>query len=113
MENYEDIRKMRERMEAEYNYQRSQKIKSNFIEKESTRMKTCFIFAIAEFEKLFGHLWDESKEDAEIEGPEFYKKLFLELRKNVLDNGNNQIRAFHKDMENYNVDLVKYYYRFE
>ena len=113
MENYEEMRKQREAMELEYQNQKSLKIKSNFVEKESTRMKTCFIFAIAEFEKLFGHLWDETKEDAEVEGPEFYKKLFLELRKSVLDNGNNQIRAFQKDMENYKVDQVKHYYRFE
>lgn len=66
-----------------------------------TRLKTSFIFAIAEIEDKFGHLWNPDSQDDEVEGPEYYKSLFLELRKRVLDNGNAQIRAFEKDLEGY------------
>ena len=64
-----------------------------------TRLRTAFIFPIAELEKMFGHLWDKTKEDHEVEGPEFYEDLFQRLRKAILDNGNNQIRNMEKDLE--------------
>lgn len=48
-----------------------------------TRIKTAFIFAIAEFERIF-------KED--IDDDETFREDFQKFRKNVLDNGNDQIR---------------------
>jgi hypothetical protein len=65
----------------------------------STRIKTAFIFPIAEFEKMFGHLWDPNQENAEVEGPEYYAELFQKFRKLVLDNGNDQIRKMDKDLD--------------
>lgn len=87
--------------------QQSDIVKSNLRKTITTRLKTSFIFPIAEFERLFGHLWDETSTSEEVEGPEFYKNLFVELRKRVLDNGNNQIRAFDKDLDGHDVRITE------
>ena len=57
-------------------------------------LKTTFIFALAEAERVFGHLWNNEEEDEAKLTPE--QKVFDEkyemYRKNVLDNGNKQLR---------------------
>lgn len=59
-----------------------------------TRIRTSFIFAIAEFERVFGYLWNHENEDAELSDEEYewYEK-YMKFRKAVLDNGNYQIRC--------------------
>lgn len=91
-------------LQEEMERKKKERIKEVFIKCTSTKLKTAFIFALARFEETFGHLWDESCQD-EVESPEYYKNLYLSLRKSVLDNGNNQIRNFEKEMENYEVSL--------
>lgn len=64
------------------------------------RIRTAFIYAIAEIEKEFGYLWGEEKEEGATSPEEdiFYEK-FMNLRKRILDKGNLQIRLFHKVLE--------------
>ena len=77
------------------------------IKATSNKFQTAFIYALAEIEKDFGHLWDENSADAEVETPEFYKELYHKLRKRVLDNGNNQIRLFQKEMDCFEVAVKR------
>lgn len=74
--------------------------KNELIKDLEKKLKTSFIFPIAELERLFGHLWKGSPDD-EIEGPEYYQELFNIFRKSVLDNGNNQIRNLGRSLEVY------------
>lgn len=64
------------------------------------RIRTAFIYAIAEIEKEFGYLWGEEKEEGTTspEEDKFYEK-FMNLRKRILDKGNLQIRLFNKILE--------------
>jgi hypothetical protein len=73
------------------------------------KLKTSFIFAIAQLEEKFGHLWDPQQENSEVEGSEYYADLFQQFRKAVLDNGNNQIRNMEKDLdESFEVAFKKH-----
>ena len=82
------------------------------IKATNTKFKTAFIFALDAIEKTFGHLWDENGPE-ELESPEFYRELYNKLRKSVLDNGNNQIRNFEKDMEHYEVSVRTQVFRMD
>ncbi len=66
------------------------------------RLQTAFIFAIAEVEDLFGHLWGDDIEDYNqlTTQQREWEKVFIFFRKRVLDNGNAQIRALLEDLEN-------------
>lgn len=58
------------------------------------RFQTTYIYALAQTEKAFGHLWGEDvPEDTELTpAQEFNLVKFEELRKQILDQGNKQFR---------------------
>ncbi len=58
------------------------------------KFTTTFIYALSQFELEFGHLWGEDlDEGAELsDSQDFYYKKFMEMRKRILDVGNNQKR---------------------
>lgn len=66
------------------------------------RIRTAFIFCIAELEKDFGEVWDVNNDD-EIDSPEIYKEKFLSWRKKILDNGNNQLRRAVDEIKRYDI----------
>jgi len=57
-----------------------------------TAIRTLMIGSIERIEKSFGHLWGHDKDESEItdEEEEMYE-IFMELRENILDYGNEQI----------------------
>lgn len=66
------------------------------------RIRTAFIYPIAEWEKDFNELCDENNQE-EIDPPEVYKEKFIKWRKKVLDNGNNQLRHAVDELIRYNI----------
>lgn len=69
-------------------------IKQQKINNLTKRIRTSFIFALAETERKFGHLWNDRETK---QGREYYAD-YQEYRKAVLDNGNNQIRLLEQDL---------------
>mgnify|MGYP001604612655 FL=1 len=70
------------------------------------RLMTAFIYALAEYERVFGHLWGEQLAEEAKLTPEQEKflNMFEEARKNILDNGNKQIRIFEKVLDQYDIE---------
>lgn len=90
--------------------------KSLINERSKTRLKkeikkkieTTMIGALASVEKYFGHLWghnslEPTKEQAGL------KELYEELRSEILDKGNSQIRNSDSEIETYEVVWNKYH----
>jgi len=92
--------KQRESQERKYK-ERSKKRMSNII---GTKIKTSFIGAISSCEKNFGFLWGYGKEDSELTDEELkMKEVWEEIRTEILDNGNTQLRAATNEIDNYSV----------
>lgn len=70
--------------------------KEKLLEIVSTKIRTAFIGALAEFERIYGEQpgWEE-------------------VRRNILKNGNNQIRGFEADLDRFEVQIKKYTYNFK
>jgi len=70
----------------------------------STKMNTTFIGALASFEKNFGFLWGHTKkaEERTQEETQLYN-IWENVRTEVLNNGNNQLRALRNELQNHNV----------
>lgn len=77
------------------------------------RFQTTMIGALFEFEKTFGYLWGNDKdEDEELtEKEENFLDLWEETRNRVLNNGNNQLRKSLSEISRYNGE-TKYTYNF-
>lgn len=72
------------------------------------RIKTTMIGSISSLEKIFGNLWGHESEFRTQEQEEFYQ-IFVELRTEILDNGNLQIRSFDNDLQAYDIEWTGYH----
>lgn len=72
-----------------------------------TKIKTTMIGALDKFEKKLGFLWDEESPD-ELPTAGELKELWQQVRTDILDNGNNQIRAVKEEISLYDVKFNKY-----
>ena len=68
-----------------------------------TKIKTTMIGALAAFEQMF---------EIELDDPQFASQ-YDELRKKILDNGNELIRVLDKELKNYNVEWKGNFYQFK
>ena len=91
-----DLKKRREEKQKEMS-------KNKLIDASKKKVQTTMIGAISSVEKYFGFLW----EDGSPQQQEFHR-LFQELRSEVLDRGNTQIRNLENEFVNYEVTWKKY-----
>lgn len=78
------------------------------------RFQTTMIGALFEFEKAFGYLWGQDKDESDLTDRDldFLDKWDV-VRNQILNNGNSQLRKAISDLNNLeNNQTVKYKYRF-
>lgn len=91
------IQKRKNDEEAKLKYKRSSKERlSKIITKKIT---TTMIGALETIEKSFGFLWEESPE---------MRELYEKTRKEILDKGNAQARNMSTELEQYDVEWLRY-----
>ena len=73
------------------------------------KIETTMIGALASVENHFGGLWGHDSPDPTAEQARF-KEIYEELRSEILDKGNAQIRTSESEIENYDVTWNKYHY---
>lgn len=75
-----------------------------------TKLRTSFIGALAQFEELIGkELWGHGKNLNDCDEDEVYwRKLYQQIRTNVLNNGNAQLRALQSEITHYEIKWERY-----
>jgi hypothetical protein len=78
------------------------------------KMTTTFIFALSEFENVFGQeLWGHGLRDSELtSAQQANKKRWEQVRTNILNKGNTQARALEAEMDLHSVEFRGYQVRF-
>lgn len=78
------------------------------------KFRTCFIFALAEFENTFGfELWGHNLPESKINPEQKANRIRWEqVRKNILDKGNTQSRALGMEIDLHNVEFRGYHMNF-
>ena len=74
------------------------------------KFQTCFIFALAEFEKTFGlELWGHDLPEDQLSSKQRANKIRWEqIRKNILDKGNMLSRALGMEIDLHKVEFEGY-----
>ena len=73
------------------------------------KFTTTFIFALAEFERSFGHLWGHGKPEGDLNEIEHVnRRLWEVVRQNILNNGNTQSRALQAELDLHAVSFRGY-----
>ena len=83
--------------------------KERLIKIIETKLRTSFIGSLHAFEQTFGFLWGVNKQPEErTEEEKYFFDLWTKARNDVLNNGNNQIRAARNEIENHTVNWNRY-----
>lgn len=73
------------------------------------KVQTSFIGALSQFENLFSHLWGYNKDERDLTDEQFdMREMWEEVRTNILNNGNNQIRAIQNEINQYTIKWNRY-----
>lgn len=76
----------------------------------SKRIRTTMIGALATMEEKLGFLFGEDGNRNKEQ--EHLYNLFKEIRSNILDKGNDQIRQLENDFDAYTIEMKKFYLEF-
>lgn len=87
-----------------------QKMKDRFKKIARKKFTTCFIFAISEFEKVWGQdLWGHGLPDDKLSDTQKANKIRWEqVRRDILDKGNSQLRGFESEIDVHNLEFKGY-----
>lgn len=77
------------------------------IDQTQKRFKTIMIGSIARFEQEFGYLWNND-EEPNTEQEAYFREKWEDLRNDILDHGNSQIRNGMQDLNQYLNAVEKY-----
>jgi transcription termination factor Rho len=73
------------------------------------KIQTTMIGALDTIEKQFGFLWSFEDQDSLNEEQKQIKNIYDEVRANILDKGNTQIRNLEAEFANYEVSRKRYH----
>ncbi len=79
------------------------------------KFRTCFIFALSEFERIFGmELWGHGLKEDELNDYHLANRILWDLaRKNILDKGNVQARALGMEIDLHTIKFEGYQMQFK
>jgi len=77
------------------------------MEQIETRFKTIMIGSLSRFEKEFGTLWNNDN-DPTTDNEAYFRDKWEDLRHDLLDHGNNQIRQGLEELDKYLNNVEKY-----
>ena len=93
---------------ADRNLEKFKEVSKNRLKELAIKkMKTCFIGSIAKFEEFFSFLW-HTDEGELTEEQKYMLELWEKCRTEVLNNGNNQLRALLKEIDNQTIEWNRY-----
>ena len=74
------------------------------------KFRTCFIFALSEFEETFGHdLWGHNTdEDCMTDEQLLNREKWKNIRTNILNKGNTQARALMSEIDLHKIEFEGY-----
>ena len=72
------------------------------------KIQTTMIGALSTLEKRFGFLWGQDQEGDLTPEQEHMKELYEEIRSEILDRGNNQMRNLEAEFAQYDIKWLRY-----
>ena len=105
---YEELARIakKRKMDKEERYKESSKDRLQKI--ASKKIQTTMIGALSSIEKHFGFLWSHENDGELTPEQEHMRDLYDEIRSEILDNGNHQIRSLETELSQYDITWLRY-----
>lgn len=102
------------RMRREANEHKHEAHSQSILKKHiTTKFRTTMIGSLAHFEEIFGMLWGHGKRNEDLTEEELeWKEKWMLARTEILNNGNDQLRASLNEIDQYTVKFNKNEYTF-
>ena len=108
-ESYKDLI----RSSSNYKQERDDKFKQSSRERllkiASKKIKTTMIGALSTIESQFGFLWGHESGESLTPEQEHMRSLYEEIRSEILDKGNTQIRNLEAELAHYDISWLRYH----
>lgn len=107
--NFRESAKLRTTAKENTNKQYKEDSENRLKESIERKFRTTFIGALSAFEEEFGYLWGRGLPLNKLTDAEHQERLAWDrVRTNVLNNGNNQMRAAHDEISQHSIERDKY-----
>ena len=104
-----DAKRIIEKRREENQSRQEQSSKKRLIGSVERKFKTTMIGALASFEERFGSAWGHGKETADLTAEESENRgIWNDVRTDILNKGNNQLRAAQEEIAQYTMTWDKY-----
>jgi len=109
MEDYDDLIRKSDKFKSDKEERYKEVSKQRLLKIGQKKIQTTMIGALSSVEKHFGFLWGHEQEDELTAEQQHVKSLFEEIRAEILDRGNNQIRNLEAELAHYDVNWLRYH----
>ena len=109
MEDYDDLIRKSDKFKSDKEERYKEVSKQRLLKIGQKKIQTTMIGALSSVEKHFGFLWGHEQEDELTAEQQHVKSLFEEVRAEILDRGNNQIRNLEAELAHYDVSWLRYH----
>ena len=109
MEDYDGLIRKSEKFKSDKEERYKEVSKQRLLKIGQKKIQTTMIGALSSVEKHFGFLWGHEKEEELTAEQQHVKDLFEEVRAEILDRGNNQIRNLEAELAHYDVSWLRYH----
>lgn len=107
--NFEEINKFKKDFDLRQHEEKERRSKERLISNIQKRFKTTFVGAISAFEEAFGERWGGRAPDSELSDEEYHnRKVWENVRNDIFNKGNNQMRAALSEISEYTVSKNDY-----
>jgi len=103
MSTLDKMLELRKQIQVDEEEQKKENMRATLMKTVETNIKTAFIGAISSFENTFGYLWGHGEMKL-TEKQQQFRELWAQVRKEVFDKGNDQIKLAKRELSRYEVE---------
>jgi|TARA_B100000676_G_C18072437_1_gene845249 hypothetical protein len=107
-ENYNELVRKSEKFKSTRDEKYKEVSKDRLLKISQKKIQTTMIGALSTIEKYFGFLWGHEGNGELTPEQTHMKEQFDEVRAEILDRGNNQIRNLEAEFTNYDISWLRY-----
>ena len=107
-DNYEELIRQSDKFKSDKEQRYKDVSKDRLLKIAKKKIQTTMIGALSSLEKHYGFLWGQDQEGELTPEQQHMKDLYEEIRSEILDKGNNQIRNLETEFNYYDITWLRY-----
>ena len=107
-DSYDELVRQSDKFKQDKEQRYKEVSKDRLLKISTKKIHTTMIGALSSLEKQFGFLWGHDQDGEMSPEQQHMKDLYEEVRSEILDKGNNQIRNLETEFNYYDINWLRY-----